>query len=211
MKTKKTLILGAMVALVFLILAPCWGGKAYKMAQTQQAMSACFELLADNTKGLISERDLRDCIESTRLGYASMSLNSAATTNFLEVGVFTKLQGATTLGPVYRFESLNHCDAIYTGDAPALVDASASLTLRGTELGHTYLVGFALDGVPIPASMQRVSAGAQGGELQTVNTTILWQLEMIENGQLDLWCCCESGTAGLICEKAVITIRAMTE
>ena len=54
------------------------------MVDTQRSLSAIQTLFADNTAGAISPQDLRDAVETLRMGHGEIYVSSTAATSFTD-------------------------------------------------------------------------------------------------------------------------------
>jgi len=179
------------------------------MADTQRSVAECLALLADNSKGLISEQDLRDTAVTLQPGYGICHTSTPAETD-TSSGGWVKVVGASTLGAYYRFESLGQTDLIYNGAADCLASIIACCTFVGVP-GHTYEIALGLNGSEIAQSVQTLFVPTDGEEPVPVCMTLAAMQVLQATDQITIRAQAQDGATILTMSNCTLTAQALAK
>lgn len=181
------------------------------MAQTQKTVTAAYRLLADNTSGDISPRDLRDTFESWRPRHGQMYVAAADSgdititdsTNYFEATAMTW----TLSSGQYEFdESAGNGRLTYTGAETVMVHIACTISMTCASNQQVLHFRIGKSGVTNDASevQRKVGTGQDVGSTAAHLTT-----NMSNGDYLSLWCRNATSTANVTIECANIQLMSM--
>ncbi len=183
------------------------------MAESQKTMAAVLAALPDNNTGDASTQDIRNAIESLRVGYALMDVDRGdagypAETTISAVDTATKAAGVTDSEYTpYRFTVGTDNKITYTGDVPSIVVVTSSVSVTCADNRKLVGVGFLKNGATASSDIVRlVAAGIDQGA-----SSNNWIFRMEKNDYIELYVINRTDATNITVNDAHTHVVAYTE
>lgn len=135
------------------------------MVDTQRSLSAIQTLFADNTAGAISPQDLRDAVETLRMGHGEIYVSSTAATSFTDTTSYVQAAGTYTFTAGYNWAMDTNGQLKYTGAATRAIHIASIISMISNASNEVVDWGAAKNGTVLTPSItaRKIGAGTDVG------------------------------------------------